>query len=87
MEKFLEYSRLHFSTIAGIRKCPVDYVIRAQEIPTIVAPIFLLDEPHYEENGSVEGELRDRLSFTHPLFRNNSAKVFRELLKGLVGPK
>ena len=45
-------------------------MIRAQEIPTIVAPVFLPDEPHSEENVSVEGELRAHLSFTHSLFRN-----------------
>ena len=82
MKKFL-----HLSTIVGLRKCPIDYAIRAQEIPTIVAPIFLPDEPYSEENGSVEGELWARLSFTHPLFQNDSAKVFQELSKGLVGSK
>ena len=52
-----------------------------------MAPVFLPDEPHSEENESVEGELRARLYFTHPLFRNDSVKVFRELLKVLVGSK
>ena len=85
MKKILEYFRLHLSTIVGLRKCPLDYVIRSQEIPTIVAPVFLPYEPHSEENGSVEGELQACLSFTHPLFRNDSAKVFQELAKGLAG--
>ena len=87
MTKFLEYFRLHLSTIFGLCKCPLDYVIRAQEIPTIVAPVLLPDGPNSEENGSVKEELWDRLSFTHPLFRNDSAKVFQELSKGLAGSK
>ena len=41
--KFLECFRLHLSTIVGLRKCPLDYVIRAQEIRTIAAPVFLPD--------------------------------------------
>ena len=48
MAKFLEYFRLQLSTIFGLRKCPLDYVIRAQDIPTIVTPVFLPDEPHSE---------------------------------------
>ena len=87
MTKFLEYFRLHLSTIVGLRKCLLDYVIRAQEILTIVAPVFLPDEPRSEENGLVEGELQARLSFTHPLFRNDIAKVFQAFLKGLMGSK
>ena len=87
MTKFREYFRSHLSTIVGLRKCPLDYFIRAQEIPTIVEPVFLRDKPHSEENGSVEGELRARLSFTNTLFQSYSAKVFQELSKGLVGSK
>ena len=52
-----------------------------------MAPVFLPDEPNSEENGPVEGELRACLSFTHTLFRNDSAKVFQKLLKGLAGSK
>ena len=75
MTKFLEYFRLHLSTIVGLRKCPLDYVIPWRPSS------FQMNHTLRKTDQSRES------SEPVPLFRNDSAKVFQELSKGLVGSK
>ena len=54
MTKFLEYFDLHCNMVIGKRGCPVKYVFREHETPPAVGPVFLPNQPHSEEHGSVE---------------------------------
>lgn len=85
--KFLEYFQLHCHGIVGKRNTPLDYVLRSVEAVPAIGPVFLPNQAYSADHGSVEGELIARLSFDHPLYRNDNAQVYQELAKGLGGTK
>lgn len=85
--KFLENFKLHCHGVVGKRHAPVNYVFRNESVVPAVGPAFLPDQPHSMEHGSVEGELIARLSFDHPLYRNDNELVYSMLAKGLQGSK
>ena len=85
--KFLEQFKLHCHGVVGKRNAPVNYVFREDEAVPADGPALLPDQPHSEEYGSVEGELIARLSFDHPLYRNDNELVYSILAKGLQGSK
>ncbi len=60
----------------GLRKIPLDYVIRdvAQVLPEVQDPL-LADEP-YGSSGSVLGELIKRAGHNHPLFKQDNEEVY-----------
>ena len=84
---FLEYFQLHCHGIVGKPNTPLDCVLRSVEAVPAIGPVFLPNQAYSEEHGSVEGELIARLSFDHPLYRNDNAQVYQELAKGLGGTK
>ena len=87
MTKFLEYFDLHCNMVIGKRGCPIKYVFRDLELPPAVGPVFLPNQPHSDEHGSVEGEMIARLTFDHPLYRNDSSQVYTLLSQALQGTK
>ena len=87
MTKFLEHFNLHCGKVIGKRLCPITYVFRTNEMPAAFVPALLPYHPHSAEHGSVEAEMIARLSFNHPLHRNDSAMVYSLLSKGLQGTK
>ena len=87
MTKFLEYFDLHCNMVIGKRGCPVKYVFREHETPPAVGPVFLPNQPHSEEHGSVEAEMVARFGFDHPLYRNDSSQVYTLLSQALQGTK
>ena len=87
MTKFLEYFDLHCNMVIGKRGCPIKYVFRDLEAPPAVGPVFLPNQPHSEEHGSVEEWMIARLSFDHPLYRNDSSQVYTLLSQALQGTK
>lgn len=85
--KFLEHFKLHCHGVIGKRNAPINYVFRDEATVPLNGPAFLANRPHSTEHGSVEGELIARLSFDHPLFRNDNELVYGILAKGLQGSK
>ena len=85
--KFLEHFKLHCHGVIGKRHAPVNYVFREEEVVSPGGPAFLANQPHSLEHGSVEGELIARLSFDHPLYRNDNELVYTILAKALQGSK
>ena len=65
--------------VVGARMIPLSYVIREVVVPPANAPDLAPNQPHSEEHGSVEEELKARASHTHTLYREDNAKVFHYL--------
>lgn len=62
--------------VIGVRTIPLAYVIRDEvEVPA-AAPPLLNNQPFSNEHGSVEGELINRASHNHPLYREDNAQVY-----------
>ena len=59
----------------GVRGVPLRYVTRAEATPGTPSAIAN-GLPHSTEHGSVEADLIAYASHTHPLFRDDSAKVY-----------
>lgn len=62
--------------IIGSRMIPLSYVIRDDVAVPVNAPALAANQPYSDEHGSVEGELVARASHTHPLYRDDNAKVY-----------
>ena len=77
MNKYLEYFKLHLASIVGLQKCPIGYIIMVLVVPPPVGPTYLLNEPHSQEQGSIEGEIRARLYFVHSVYQNDNAQVYQ----------
>ena len=63
----------------GVRTIPRAYVIREKENVPAACPPLATNLPHSEEHGSVEGDLVNRASHTHPLFRDDNADVYYDI--------
>ena len=66
----------HLSRSIGSRCAPLSYVTRAVVAPAEALPEVAQDRPHTEENGSVEADLAKYATHDHPLFRDDSAKIY-----------
>ena len=68
--------------VIGTRTIPLSYVIRDTIAVPADAPPLMTNQPYAEVFGSVEEELIDRATHTHPLYRDNNAshEVYRSLL-------
>ena len=55
---------------------PYSYVTRETVVVPGAVPPLAMNRPHSEEFGSVEGDLVNRASHTHPLYREDNAKVY-----------
>lgn len=80
-EAFMDY----LSRKVGLRCIPLSYVVRETEAVPAIAPVLALDLPHSEQFGSVEEDLIQRASHTHPLFRDDNAQVYYDVEEGLRG--
>ena len=64
------------SRTCGSRTIPYSYVTReTADVPAAVPPLAP-NKPHSELYGSVEGDLVNRASHNHPLFREDNAEVW-----------
>ena len=61
------------------------YVVCEIEAVYVTVPARALDEPHSEEYGSIEGDLTNRLSHTHALYKVDNAEVFDIIEQGIRG--
>ena len=68
----------------GIRNVPLVYVIR-DEIVNGTSNYFEADQLYYTETGSIEAELVQKASHSHPLFREDSAKLYFDLEEDICG--
>ena len=82
---FLGYFLLHCHGVIGKRNTPLNYVLRPMEAVPAVSPDFLTNQAYSADHGSVKGGLIARLSFDHPLYRNDIAQVYLLVAKGLSG--
>ena len=60
----------------GARGAPLSYVVRSIVVPQGPLPPTATDCPHTEANGSVENDLVAFASHDHPLYRDDSKKVY-----------
>ena len=60
----------------GTRGAPLSYVVRTNAVPQGPLPPTATDSPHTEANGSVENDLVEFATHDHPLFRDDSKKVY-----------
>ena len=66
----------HCSRIIGVRNVPLSYVLRrSADVPAAV-PALAPDQPHTAEHGSVEADLVERASHTHPAFSDDNKEVY-----------
>ena len=70
--------------IIGVRNAPLVYVIRENDAVG-AAPPLANNLPYSTEHGSVEGELIARLSLTHPVYKDDNAKVYHYLEEATRG--
>ena len=61
--------------VIGIRMIPLAYVIRENVVPNRQIPQLAPNSPHSIEHGSIEEEMIEFVSHSHPLFKNDSASV------------
>ena len=73
--KWIKSFKLHCSNVAGVKNCPIVYVIDERKANTS-RPALATNQPHSEEYGSVESELVKLLSWDHPIFKNDNNNVF-----------
>jgi len=71
-------------TIIGVRDVPISYVGRTNVAVPDTSDL-LANKPYSEEHGSIETELIARVSHDHPLFGDDSAKVFNFLEEATRG--
>jgi hypothetical protein len=82
--KWLESFVLCLRQKVGVRKCPLEYVVRKVAAMAAVPPPLLAGEPHSEvHGGSIKGDMITRMSHAHPLFRMDNGAVF-ELIEMAV---
>ena len=71
--------------VIGARMIPLAYAIQINPQVPGLAPTLAPNQPHSTEHGSVEGELIDRASHTHALFRYDNSVVYYHLQKATRG--
>ena len=62
--KWAEAFKDFLSRVIGVRKIPLSYVIRSEQVVPADAPALATHQPHSTEHGSVEQELVARASHT-----------------------
>jgi hypothetical protein len=77
--KWTEAFRDFLNRVIGVRTIPLCYVIRDNVNVPVVAPALAQNQPHSNEHESVEGELVERASHEHALFRDDNASVYHFL--------
>ena len=82
--KWIESFKLHCSNVVGVRNCPIVNVIDERKANSS-RPALARKQPHSEEYVSVESDLVKLLSWDHPLFKNDSNKVFDSMERALIG--
>ena len=73
------------SSIFGVRKIPLQYVIRPNDDPPDVADDPLLPGCLYGETGSLLDDLIVRSSHDHPLFKSDNQKIYKLLTECTLG--
>ena len=71
-EAFSDFAR----RVIGTQKIPLSYVIRKTIAVPSAAPPLMTNQPYAEAFGSVEEELIDYATHTHPLYRDNNASLY-----------
>ena len=75
--KWLESMAYFLMRVVGLRKIPLLYVIRENvALMPVAIPDLAANKPYSSMYGSVEGELIARASHTHPLYKEDNAKVY-----------
>ena len=75
--KWSEYMADFLMHVVGSRTITLSYFIRENVAPMPVGiPDLAANHPYLTMYGSVEGELIARASHTHPLYREDNAKVY-----------
>ena len=83
--KFSEAFPDFLGRVVGVRNIPLTYVIRASVEVANPPPALAVDKPYSVEHGSVEAELIARANHTHPLFREDNAKVYHSMEEATRG--
>ena len=83
--KWIESFKNHLYNTYGIRKCPLQYVVRESAAVRAEADDPLQAGKSYGESGSVVDELISRMSHTDPLYKNDNAMVYSLLEQATRG--
>jgi hypothetical protein len=82
--KWLELFVLCLCQKAGVRNCPLEYVVCDVAVVAAICPPLKPNEPHSTEHGgSIKGDMIAHMSHAHPLFKVDNGPVF-ELIKNAV---
>ena len=64
----------------GVRKyIPLAYIIREVATPSTTPYYLLTGFPHSEEAGSIQNELIERASHSHPNYKSDNGKLYSKL--------
>ena len=71
----------------GVQNAPISNVIREDVVPAQPAPALAADMPHSDEHGSIQEELKMRISHTGALYRDDNQCVFDDIEAATRGTK
>lgn len=71
----------------GVRKSPLSYVVRENEVVPAAEPVLVAGQPHSVLYGSVKADMIARISHTHALFKDDNDKVYQYLEEATRGTK
>lgn len=74
--KWIEAFTDFLHRVVGVRDIQLAYVLRTDATVPAAAPALAANHPHSVDHGSVEAELVARATHTHPLFKDDNAKVY-----------
>lgn len=87
--KWINLFEEHLTSVLGVRKVPLQYIIRDNIIPADITDDPLSDDdgspPYAMKYGSFHDEMVARTSHNHPSFKADNKHVFNLLNDGLAG--
>ena len=75
LESFIDF----LNQLYGVRNIHLSYVTRKDKAVRTPALALAHHQPHSYEHRSVEVEMIERLSHTHPIFRDDNKSVYHDL--------